>query len=59
MQPHEVGDAKTDRLSEREQAELELMRARLQWVMDATPAAQLRWAPLAEEGERYSYPKGF
>jgi hypothetical protein len=59
MQPHEVGDAKTDRLSEREQAELELMRARLQCVMDATSAAQLRWAPLAEEGERNSYPKGF
>jgi arylsulfatase A-like enzyme len=59
MQPHEVGDAKADGLSEHEHAELELMRARLQWVMDATPAAQLRWAPLAEEGERYSYPKGF
>lgn len=33
-----------------------LMRSRLEWVLDATPPAQLRWAPLPEAGEQHSYP---
>ena len=43
-------------LSDPELAIVESMRARLEWVMDSTPPAQLRWAPLPEAGERHSYP---
>jgi arylsulfatase A-like enzyme len=37
-------------------AVLTLMRERREWVEDSTPPAQLRWAPLPPEGERFSYP---
>jgi arylsulfatase len=43
-------------LSEPERATAGSMRARLEWVMDSTPPAQLRWAPLPEAGEEHSYP---
>ncbi len=37
---------------------LEGMRQRRAWVNDSTPPAQLRWAPLSELAEAYSYPEG-
>jgi len=37
---------------------LEGFRIHVQRIMDTTPAAQLRWAPLPEEGEAFSYPEG-
>ena len=36
---------------------LDLMRQRREWVIDSTPSAQLRWAPLPAEGEHFSYPE--
>jgi arylsulfatase A-like enzyme len=32
-------------------------RDRRDWVMDSTPPAQTRWAPLDPEGEAFSYPE--
>ncbi len=48
--------APADALPAEAAAVLALMRERRDWVLDSTPPAQLRWAPLPPEGERFSYP---
>jgi choline-sulfatase len=51
-------DELTNRIADpRAQDALGALRAYREYVMDTTPPAQTRWAPLPPEGDSYSYPK--